>query len=94
MGGKKFSAHGGYGLVSLADCTGHLCHFTQQCAAVALTPVQRVHKDVFNVTIFVIPTVTDRGVLITYQHHTGRMLNSWFILQDVAKPLIGCLPLT
>ncbi len=60
--------------------------FMQQGAAVSLPPIQRIDKNILDVTVLVVAAITDGGVLIAYQHHAGRVFNEGFIFQGVAKP--------
>lgn len=71
------------GLAKLASYFGDL---VQHAGAMTLTSIQRIHKNVFDITIVEIATVSDGRVLVANEHNTGRMLDDGFILQGVDKP--------
>jgi len=72
--------------MSLAKLPGHFFDLMQQGGAMALTSIQRIHKNVFDITIVEVAAVPNGRVLVANEHNTGRMLDGGFILQGVDKP--------
>lgn len=71
--------------MGLTKLTGHFGDLAQQGGAMAQSSIQRIHKNVFHITILEVATVPDGRVLVANEHDTRRMLDDGFIAQGAGK---------